>query len=298
MIVDIISLVLLSTILGVLLYLVLKRSAFIEKRQAIPTRQEVLDPLPKEVSDFDAIREAFIEYIERESNILRLDNFGAKAFIGYESGYRKVNGYRQIWLAAWLPEDRNDIAAVISIQSNTIFFKSHYQKFKEHKGRIEDIFSFEYIKLIKAGPNISQVRVVKKGIDLTQRANWDTGFRWLRETLEKLYYVLRVHDILEWGPPTSSEPFDYKAVWWKTLSQWYKEQKAWRCEECNLSLHQDKYYLHTHHILGPRFSNPEDLIALCIGCHSEQPGHHHLKKEPDYWGFITRYGEKWKRLRQ
>lgn len=156
--------------------------------------QHPRDPHPEAVS----VKEAFIAYIERESDILRLDNFGSSDYIGYESGYEKENGYHQIWIAAWLPAARSEIAAVISVRSNSKYFESHYRKFEQHKGRIEDTFSFEDIKFREAGSNILQLYVMKQNVDLTQAANWDTEFRWLRENLEKLYWVLRVHDTLGW----------------------------------------------------------------------------------------------------
>ena len=96
----------------------------------------------------------------------------------------------------------------------------------------------------------------------------------------------------------SSEPFDYEAAWWRTLSVWYRKQQNWKCEACHLSLHIHTGYLHAHHIWGTRLSTPEDLIALCIGCHAEQPGHDHLKEESDYQGFMKRYGKKWRELNQ
>lgn len=203
MILDIISFVLLLAILGVLV-LVLKRVAAIESPYPVPVREpETSESLPEEVSDFDEIREAFIAYIDRESDILRLDNFGSAAYIGYESGYPRQNGYRHIWLAAWLPDDRNDIAAVISIQSNSGYYESHYKAFEAHKGRIEKTFSFEEVKLRAAGGNVLQLYVVKQGVDLTQTAEWDTAFRWLRENLERLYWVLHVQETLGWSHPLS-----------------------------------------------------------------------------------------------
>ena len=94
-----------------------------------------------------------------------------------------------------------------------------------------------------------------------------------------------------------SEPFDYRAPGWKERSRQQREQEKWRCQACNLSLHRHKYYLHTHHIWGTRYNDPEDLRVLCIGCHSEQPGSNHsrLKGTRDYQGFIKRYGRKWRR---
>lgn len=99
---------------------------------------------------------------------------------------------------------------------------------------------------------------------------------------------------------TSSKPFDYCADWWTALSTWYREQQNWKCETCHLSLHKHKDYLHTHHIWGTRLSTPEDLKALCIGCHAEErgKGHTSLKEEQKYQGFMECYGDEWRRLRK
>ena len=93
---------------------------------------------------------AFIAYVERESDILQLsDSDGSRRsdYVNYETGYPTKSGLPEIQLSAWLPVDYNDVAAVISIQSDSKYFESHYRKFEEHKSRIEDTFSFEEVKL-------------------------------------------------------------------------------------------------------------------------------------------------------
>lgn len=100
-------------------------------------------------------------------------------------------------------------------------------------------------------------------------------------------------------PKSVPNPFDYQAGWWKEYSMWYREQRNWTCEVCEISLNDDRYYLHTHHIWGTQYNDPKDLMALCIGCHSEQPGGYHkrLKESRDYQGFMGKYGKQW-RFRQ
>ena len=166
--------------------------------------QQPLETLPEEVS----VKEALRAYIKRESDILRYADFGVSErpdYVNYESSYPKENGYYDIWLAAWIPIDRNEIAAVISIQSNSSYVESHYKNFEENKNKIEKAFSFENINLRGKSGNVFQLSAVKRDVDLTQTANWDTEFRWLRENLEKLYWVLRVHDTLGWDTTASTE---------------------------------------------------------------------------------------------
>ena len=100
-------------------------------------------------------------------------------------------------------------------------------------------------------------------------------------------------------PKLIPQPFDYQAEWWKALSRWYRHQKGWRCEECQISLSNDPHYLHTHHIWGTQHSEPKDLRALCLGCHAEQPGQNHrgLRGTEDYKYFIKKYGRQWRAYR-
>ena len=98
-------------------------------------------------------------------------------------------------------------------------------------------------------------------------------------------------------PRVGSQPFDYRAGWWRKISEEYRNDKDWTCEECQLRLDADvdHRYLHVHHIRGTQYNDPEDLKALCIACHSEQPGFHkHLKHSTDYHRFMQKYGQKWK----
>ena len=97
-------------------------------------------------------------------------------------------------------------------------------------------------------------------------------------------------------PKHVPKPFDYQAGWWKKYSTWYRDQRNWTCEVCQISLNDDRYYLHTHHIWGTQYNDPKDLMALCIACHSEQPGRNHnrLKESQEYQDFMRKYGKQWR----
>ena len=159
------------------------------------------------------VKAAFIAYVAHESDILQYADFGPggnQDFVRYESGYPTENNFHQIWLAAWISPNLNDIAAVIAVRSDSRFFESHYKKLKEHKGWIEKVFSFEKIKPREAKNSVFHLRVVKKGVDLTQTAEKYAAFRWLRENLEKLYWVLRVPDTSGWDTTSSTEKLEDK----------------------------------------------------------------------------------------
>ena len=211
MILDIISFVLLLVILGVLFF-VLKRVAFIASAQPVPVRRpEALEPLPEEVSDFDIIRNAFIEYIENESSILQLDDFSKEEYggqyIGYNCGYKTDSGH-DIFLSAGLnfAKSLSDgiIAAGLVVRSASRYVESHYKEMEAHKTEIENAFSLTGIEFKTIG-RTHRVSMEKFHIDLSQPENWKGEFRWLRENLEKLYWVLRVHDTLGWNNTSFTE---------------------------------------------------------------------------------------------
>lgn len=145
-------------------------------------------------------KRAFIAYIKRESDILKLvysDRSGHPDYVNYESGYPTEKGFPEIQLSAWLPVAWNDVAAVISIRSDSKYFESHYKKLEAHKSEIEKRFSFQEVKFRQSRDGkMYHLRVVKKGVDLTQAADRDAAFHWLHENLEKLHRVLHEHDTL------------------------------------------------------------------------------------------------------
>ena len=87
-------------------------------------------------------------------------------------------------------------------------------------------------------------------------------------------------------------PFDYSSETWQARSITCRQRADWKCEQCRIDLNDDRYFLHAHHKWGTRFNDPEDLMALCIHCHAEQPGHGHetLKDDPRYQEFMRKYG--------
>ena len=88
--------------------------------------------------------------------------------------------------------------------------------------------------------------------------------------------------------PVSNYPPD-----WNLRSLQCREKAKWKCEECGMDLKLERKFLHAHHLRGSRYNQPEDLKALCIGCHAEQPNHQ-MKHLPDYLEFMNKYGRVWK----
>lgn len=92
--------------------------------------------------------------------------------------------------------------------------------------------------------------------------------------------------------------FDYQSNEFRQLSRQVRERANWKCQQCGINLSNSHYYLDAHHIWGTQYNTYNDLEALCIGCHAEQPvsGHLRLKSEARYQEFMQRYGKQWRRL--
>lgn len=99
---------------------------------------------------------------------------------------------------------------------------------------------------------------------------------------------------------SSDGSFDYLSEDWKKRSLACRENASWTCRQCNVNLETDRHFLHAHHQWGTKYNDPEDLIALCIHCHSQQPGGGHkvLATYPEHQQFMEKYGNIQRRFHQ
>ena len=65
---------------------------------------------------------------------------------------------------------------------------------------------------------------------------------------------------------------------WKKLSQSIRKNNKFKCTNCGLDCSKHQYLLHVHHINGKKNDNSKkNLKALCISCHSKEPGHSFMR---------------------
>ena len=107
------------------------------------------------------------------------------------------------------------------------------------------------------------------------------------DAIDDGYEPLPIDRIITYG--------NYYIAAWRFLSWLCRKNANWQCQQCNIDLGNERYerrFLHAHHTKGKRYNRPEDLIALCIGCHAEQFGENHLKLKSydEYSEFMTKYG--------
>lgn len=64
---------------------------------------------------------------------------------------------------------------------------------------------------------------------------------------------------------------------WVNISTLYRASKNYICEKCGVNLSSRKGLLHTHHKNGVTHDNSfNNLQALCIVCHGDEPFHRHI----------------------
>lgn len=187
MILDVIQIVLLLVCTGLISFICYRFTS--HRAQPAPSLNPENPPEP----DLHEIRKALIAYIDRESRVLKLDDFGPDTFIGYSCGDKPHYGHFKIWLAIWIGTDLDIIAASLR------FGREHHDTFerlKENKNKIEWLFPEEEVDYNSFAGG-SQGIGVEKHVDLSQRENWDEISVWVRENLEKLFYVIRIHDAIQ-----------------------------------------------------------------------------------------------------
>lgn len=76
---------------------------------------------------------------------------------------------------------------------------------------------------------------------------------------------------------------------WNDISRQFRERAGWRCNKCLILLREQhlQKFLDVHHKNGLKFDCRDDnLEAICIGCHAEEPDHAHMKVNQRYNEFI------------
>lgn len=76
-------------------------------------------------------------------------------------------------------------------------------------------------------------------------------------------------------PPSDTYPSN-----WGSISKAKKEKEFWTCQKCKVFLgrKEHKRLLQVHHVnRNPMDNNEKNLLALCLVCHSEQPGKGHKR---------------------
>lgn len=184
MILDVIQIVLLLVCTGLISFVCYRFKSY--RPQPPPNQADALEDLPE--PDLREIREALIAYIARESRVLELDDFGGDEYIGYSCGY----GPYKIWISTWIGSDLDIVATRLMIgkeHGNT------FERLKENKDKIQWLFPEEVNYKPFAGGH--KGIGIEKRVDLSQRENWDEISVWVRANLEKLFYVIRIHDAIQ-----------------------------------------------------------------------------------------------------
>ena len=164
------------------------RDEIIREAQPANINQAETPEVPLE-PDLHEIREGLIAYVDRESHVLKLDDFGGDEYIGYFCGY----GPRKIWLTIWVGTNLDIVATRLMIGNG---YHDTSERLKENMNKIGWLFPEETVDCRSFYGNFQGIGVEKR-VDLTQRENWHEVSVWVRENLEKLFYTIRIHDAIQ-----------------------------------------------------------------------------------------------------
>ena len=104
----------------------------------------------------------------------------------------------------------------------------------------------------------------------------------LREFFER--YDTQISEV-----PTAtdiSDPPNEYAPDQNQISRDYRSRAGWTCQACFIDFRHRPEFLDVHHRNGRRNDNTDqNLVALCVGCHAQEPQHQHMELMPRYREF-------------
>ena len=75
-------------------------------------------------------------------------------------------------------------------------YRDTFERLEENQDKIKWLFPEEEVDYRSFRSNTQGIGV-EKHVDLTQRENWHEISVWVRENLERLLYVIRIHDAIQ-----------------------------------------------------------------------------------------------------
>ena len=164
----------------------------------------------------------------------------------------------------------------------------------------------EKCRLIKKDPKTGKIKKFEKKLEVCQlcldKYNKSFGAKWEKRDFPLEEHLKSLPRDLGFSDRSIKYDFcvipnDYTKDWGK-ISNRIKERAGWICRRCRRCFKKEncRRFLHAHHIDGNKRNNrPGNLKPLCIQCHSEEPGHAHIKKTPEYKEFLKKCGGKFKK---
>lgn len=93
---------------------------------------------------------------------------------------------------------------------------------------------------------------------------------------------------------SNTAPLNQYSADFNEVSKKLRASVYWQCQQCGIHLqHPDwRKWLHVHHINGLKNDNSSDnLKAICIECHAQEPNHSHMKNTVEFKEFLRLFNK-------
>lgn len=87
---------------------------------------------------------------------------------------------------------------------------------------------------------------------------------------------------------SNTAPLNQYSADFDEISKKFRASVNWQCQQCGIHLqHPDwRKWLHVHHVNGLKNDNSNNnLKAVCIGCHVQEPNHSHMRNSIEFKEF-------------
>lgn len=261
--------------------------------------REYTPPPPTSVLTIEEIERLAGEGIEIPLDEVRVLNDGTHVYKG-----RRVIVYirdvAEYGGRASMPKYHLAMCTTLSMMMEAGRFKTRYVVATRDDGK----FSIQRIRGETAIKSEEQLNVCQQCLDELNYREFSMrmGSRLRQEAVQNFSIKMFFDEFGKscvWAIPkfdaTNAPTNVYSPIFYR-IAKTLKEKRGYRCEQVHcgidLSALSDRRFLHAHHLNADKSDNhPTNLKLLCIRCHANEFQHSHVRDNPDYARFCTKFPE-------
>jgi hypothetical protein len=157
----------------------------------------------------------------------------------------------------------------------------------------------ELDSLGKTKNSVGELNVCKNCLERLNYKNYAINYRqrndiYVKFSIKEFFEQYKATDIVQPKRNADTDPTNNYSKDWDTISRQRKRVKSYICENCHVNLATKLNLLQVHHKNRRKDDNrPENLVVLCVDCHSKQGGDHaQIKNTLEYREFMKTYRQR------